>query len=147
MSVVSFLGPENPVERGEIGRIDHHDLLLVHGHKPARNAAQADARALSQGDDTVGVIGIDDLRAAETHALTRFEHLTLDDLDAPHIPSVVQDLHGLDDRIRKTANSSLKPPLSGAEIQSGETMMPPDAFRMSWRNVTVLSTGPALRDP
>ena len=43
-----------------------------------------------------------------------------------------------------TATRSLRPPPSGELIEIGATINPPAALRMSWRSVTVLSTGPVF---
>ena len=46
-----------------------------------------------------------------------------------------------------TETRSLRPPPSGELIETVATINPPAVLRMSWRSVTVLSTGPVFIEP
>jgi hypothetical protein len=56
--------------------------------------------ALGEGDDAPRVVGVHDLRAAVPHAGTEVQALGLDHLDPGHIEGGVEDLAGVDHRIR-----------------------------------------------
>jgi hypothetical protein len=67
-------------------------------HKPPGGRANADSLALDQSEHPVGLIRVDDLRAAVAHLAPDLEFFG-NDLDATHVAAGVEDLARVDDRV------------------------------------------------
>ena len=61
--------------------------------------ADADALPFGQRQHPLGVVGVDDGRAAVGHLPALLEHLGVD-LEARHVAARVEDLAGVDDGVR-----------------------------------------------
>src|ERR1700758_967172 len=99
MAVVATLTPENLPERRQAGGIDHVDRLHRHLLETRGRGADADSLALGQREDSTGLIRVDDFRPAVTHLPAAFELLG-HDLDATDVAGRIEDLAGVDDRVR-----------------------------------------------
>ena len=75
------------------------DRLHRHPLEARRRRAEADPLTLGQREHPVRLVRVDNARPAVPHLPTLLEDLG-DHLNAPHVPSRIEDLTGVDHRIR-----------------------------------------------
>ena len=86
-------------QRRQVGGVDDLEGDVLHLLQTFGRDADTDALSFGEREHTVRVVGVDDGRAAVGHLPALLEHLGLD-LDALDVAARVEDLAGVDDRVR-----------------------------------------------
>ena len=99
MSVGATCGPEDLPERRQVRTVLNDDRLDRHLLEPRRRRADADPLTLGQREHPVRLVRVDDARAAVAHLSTVLEDFGAH-LNALHVSPGVEDLAGVDHRVR-----------------------------------------------